>query len=216
MGADRSRHFILRPLAKSDIPAIARWMSDLDDLAAFERNHRVPLSPEAVETTWTGILGNEGGNGKYWFAIDHPETGPVGMVGLENLSPINGDAILPIYVDRATRSTGVGLRAVALVLDIAFDQLGLARVTSFYRADNEATRTVTERIGFTREGCLRQAWYTRGRRFDMILVGILREDWARGRAELAGALDRDTRVHFGSAGGTAWVWPPDVAAEARS
>ncbi len=209
MDADRLRHFILRPMAKSDIPVIARWMSDLDDLAAFERNHRVPLCAEATESAWTGAFTNETGNGKYWFAIDHPETGPVGMIGLENLSLINGDAVLPIFIDKATRSTGVGLRAVALILDLAFDQLGLTRVTSYYRADNAGTRTVAERIGFTREGCLRQAWYTRGRRFDMILVGILREDWAEGRAALAAALDRDTRVRFGPDEGSTWVWPPD-------
>jgi len=200
--------YFVRPLEKSDIPAISHWFVDLDDLSAFDRCMRIPLSLGATEKAWSDSIGNDGLNGKYWFAIDDKENQTIGIIGLESVSLINGDAVLPVCIAKAARNKGIGIRSAALMLDVAFQQLGLNRLTSYYRADNDVTRYLTERAGFRQEGCMRQAWFAGGRHVDMIIVGILRQEWMERRKTLAEELDTKTVVTFGRHSSGTWSWPP--------
>lgn len=209
MTEDGPARYSLRPFEKSDVATVTRWFVDLDDLALFDRNQRIPHNLEAAEKSWAEALGNDGSNGKYWFTIDDAGGSAVGIVGLESVSPINGDAVIPLYMERSNRSKGVGVRAVALVMDLAFIQLGLNRLTSYYRADNARSRSLTERVGFRQEGCMRQAWFAAGSRLDMIVVGILRDEWMERRTALAAEFRPTPLVVFGDPSSRrAWSWPP--------
>ena len=199
--------YYVRPLENSDIPTISRWFVDLDDLSAFDRCMRIPLSLDASEKAWSDAVGNDVSTGKYWFAIDDKENQTIGIIGLESVSLINGDAVLPVCIAKTARNKGVGIRSAALMLDIAFLQLGLNRLTSYYRADNEVTRYLTERGGFRQEGCMRQAWFAGGQHVDMIIVGILRQEWRERRKALAEELNTKTVVTFGRHSSGTWAWP---------
>jgi len=82
--------------------------------------------------------------------------------------------------DAADRGRGVGSEAVGLLLRFAFDDLNLQRVQLHVFADNAAAIRVYEKAGFVREGVLRQAAHIGGKYVDVVLMGILREDYARG------------------------------------
>ena len=201
------RLYLVRPLEKSDIPTFTRWFYDLEDLSTFDRNARIPLGLEASEKTWSDALGNDGKNGKYWFAIDDAETNTIGIVGLESHSVINGDAVISLYIAKPERRQGVGVRTIALLSDVAFKQLGLNRITSYYHADNEGSRKLTARLGFEVEGRMRQAWFRGGQRADMVVVGLLKQDWFERRTALTSELDTDTIVSFGVIASPVWSWP---------
>ena len=201
------RLYHVRPMEKSDIPTFTRWFCDLEDLSAFDRGARIPLSLEASEKVWSDALGNDGKNGKYWFAIDDAAVNTIGIVGLESHSVINGDAVISLYIVKPERRLGVGVRAIALLSDVAFKQLGLNRITSYYHADNEGSRKLTTQLGFEVEGRMRQAWFSGGRRADMVIVGLLKQDWLERRATLASELDAHTIVSFGTIASPEWSWP---------
>ena len=200
--------YALRPLEKTDLPIVAGWFQDVDDLAAFDRLTRVPLGLDACERAWEGSLGNAPASGRCWFKVEAETGNAVGIVGLEGISPVNRDAVIPLFVEKAARRTGIGIRAVALVLDLGFRQLGLNRITSYYRADNEKSRKLTTRLGFEVEGRMREAWFADGRHFDMLAVGLLRNEWLTRREALARELDRKTIVTLGGGVESPWAWPP--------
>ena len=145
---------------------------------------------------------------KCWFAITSEPTGVAGIVGLERISPVNRDAVIALYVDHAIRRQGVGIRASALILDFAFRQLGLNRVTSYYRNDNASSRDLVSQAGFEVEGTMRQAWFSDGRFHDMIVVGILAKDWKMRRDALAEELGETTVIAFGDGRSVGSKWPP--------
>jgi RimJ/RimL family protein N-acetyltransferase len=208
MTHDSVQRYYVRPLEKSDIATMARWFTDLEDLSAFDRSARIPLSLETSEEIWSEALGNDGKNGKFWFAIDGSDSNSVGIIGLESFNVINGDAVVALYIAKALRQEGLGVRALALVVDIGFRQLRLNRITSYIRADNEGSRKISRRIGFQVEGCLRQAWFTNGRHADMLVVGLLKDEWMDRRTALMAELDGNTTVSFGSSASPGWSWPP--------
>ena len=57
--------------------------------------------------------------------------------------------------------------------DYPFNALGLARVTAFIAASNKASLRLTEKVGFTQEGCLRKALPDGS---DQLVFGMLKEE----------------------------------------
>ncbi len=199
------RLFRLRPLEKSDMETAARWFQDVHDLALFDRTSRVPLNLMQTEQMWEEALSSAPDCRKCWFIIESEGGDAVGMIGLEAISQVNRDAVIPIFIDKSVRRHGVAVRAIALLLDFAFRQLGLNRITSYYRADNHSSRDLISQVGCQIEGTMRQAWFADGQFHDMVVVGMLQQDWTTRRQVLAQELHSDTVVSFGSAD---WSWPP--------
>lgn len=208
MADKTTKSYSLRPLEKADLVFVARWFQDAGDLAVFDRSSRVPYDLATCERLWD-MSGNTGDAAeKCWFAIASDAEEVIGIVGLERISYINRDAVVALYVDQAVRREGIGMRAATMMLDFAFRQLGLNRVTSFYRADNQGSRDLTAQAGFEIEGTMRQAWFAEGAYHDMIVVGILASEWMARRDALANTLGSETVIAFGDATTSRWAWPP--------
>lgn len=86
------------------------------------------------------------------------------------------------------RGRGAGRAAQALGLDIAFRELGLQRVWAEVLADNEAALKAQAAAGFRREGYLRRHAFKDGEFRDVVILGILTEEWAERRSRVLGDL----------------------------
>ena len=203
--------FTLRPLEKADLEVVTQWFHDVADLASFDRASRIPLNLCATENAWGQAIDLVNENGKCWFAIVSGTNQIIGIIGLEGFASPNRDAVLPLFIDKSMRRNGIGLRATALVIDFAFRQLGLHRVTSYYRADNVRSGELTQQIGFEIEGRMRQAWFAEGQHFDMIVVGLLRDGWDERRDALAQEMSSETTVAFCDTVSSDWAWPPNMS-----
>ncbi|MBN8234076.1 GNAT family N-acetyltransferase [Halobacillus kuroshimensis] len=75
--------------------------------------------------------------------------------------------------------TGRGLvtKAVRKMVDYAFFELGLRKVNIQTSGGNGKSRAVPERLGFTKEGVLREYEYLNGSHHDRIVYGLLKEEW---------------------------------------
>jgi RimJ/RimL family protein N-acetyltransferase len=205
----RLAQFWLRPLRLDDIPTVAAWYESVDDLAMFHRRMSVPLSPEALAAQWRESLLETEPRESYWFAIDDDEEERrlVAFTGIEDISYAHGDALMPIFVSAPVRRRGIAVRARALLLDIAFDQLRLARITSIHRADNTGSAKMNKACGFREEGRMRSAWFGGGVRVDLMVFGILADEWREHRGVLRETLGTKTVVTLGDDRSSQWCWP---------
>jgi RimJ/RimL family protein N-acetyltransferase len=105
------------------------------------------------------------------------------LVGLARLYDIiwsNGHALLGLSIpDPEERGKGFGRDALALILRYGFDELGLHRIWLDTVGYNQRAIHMYERAGFREEGRLREHLYRDGRRFDVVLMGLLREEFGR-------------------------------------
>lgn len=72
---------------------------------------------------------------------------------------------------------GLASEAVALLLRHAFEDLELQRIEADVDPLNEPSLRLLERIGFRREGYLRERWRVAGGVQDSVLLGLLRREW---------------------------------------
>jgi RimJ/RimL family protein N-acetyltransferase len=72
---------------------------------------------------------------------------------------------------------GLGTQALALLIDFCFTTLGLHRLEADVDPENARALRLVERLGFQREGYLRQRWHHLGELRDTVLLGLLRPQW---------------------------------------
>ena len=142
-----------------------------------------------------------------WFIAATMEGKAVGMVGLELINMLHGSAIMPVFIAEPWRRSGVGIRIAGMVIDLAFKQLRLHRVTTVYRADNAASGALVSRLGFKTEGVSRQSWFSHGQHFDLVNVGLLADEWAQSRLKLRAELNPDITVELGPRPSAILSWP---------
>ena len=79
------------------------------------------------------------------------------------------------------RGKGYGTDAMRLILRYAFEALHLRRVSLDVFEYNQRAYRSYIKAGFVEEGRARQYLHRDGRRWDLIYMGILREEWLAGR-----------------------------------
>lgn len=93
------------------------------------------------------------------------------------------------------QGTGVNKQCKMLLLQFAFEQLGLQRVEFRADANNERSIAAMKSIGCTVEGILRSNCTAPEGRRDSIVLGLLRDEWFGGLKEaLQAKIDKERNV----------------------
>jgi [ribosomal protein S5]-alanine N-acetyltransferase len=86
-------------------------------------------------------------------------------------------AILGYDLAREYWRRGLMSEAVAAVLRLGFEQMGLHRVEATVMAGNTASAALLGRAGFRREGVMRERALKQGEFRDVWMFGLIRTDW---------------------------------------
>ena len=96
----------------------------------------------------------------------------VGNISVERKSDVyEKDGEIGYLLAEEFRGRGIMSRAVELVCPIAFEQLGLARITGMVYEPNGASRKVLEKNGFVLEGIMKQAVWKNEKLYDLLVYG---------------------------------------------
>jgi RimJ/RimL family protein N-acetyltransferase len=102
----------------------------------------------------------------------------VGRVGLEEFHEFPGNAWMSIEIgDPNDWNSGYGSEATRLIVRFGFEQMNLRRISLAVFGFNTRAIHLYEKFGFLEEGKERE-WLERfGQRWDLVHMGLLREDW---------------------------------------
>lgn len=113
----------------------------------------------------------------YYLAITEKPTGQlIGFARIGLLAHRAGELGYALRKDRWR--SGLTTEAASLMLDFAFGPLGLHRVQAACGPDNLGSQAVLDKLGFTREGRMRDHVHTNGAWRDSILYSILDTEWS--------------------------------------
>lgn len=106
-----------------------------------------------------------------------------GGIGLSIDTLANSGAI-GYWIGGAHEGRGIVTRACARFFDHGFDQLGLHRMELSAAVGNDRSRAVALRLGMQQEGIARDGCRVADGYLDLVMYGILEEEWRarRGRA----------------------------------
>jgi ribosomal-protein-alanine N-acetyltransferase len=101
----------------------------------------------------------------------------IGWCSLTRWNPDHRSASLGYCLDDAAWGQGYATEAARGVLQWAFDTLDLNRVQAETDTRNTASARVLEKLGFIREGTLREDCVVNGDVSDSWVYGLIRRDW---------------------------------------
>jgi RimJ/RimL family protein N-acetyltransferase len=113
------------------------------------------------------------------FAIRTLEGGKIiGDIGLDGIRWNHREAFIGLGLGmREYWGKGYGTDAMKIMLRYAFMELNLARISLDVFEYNPRGIRSYEKAGFTMEGRMRGMLLREGRRWDLIYMGILRQEW---------------------------------------
>jgi RimJ/RimL family protein N-acetyltransferase len=166
----------LRPFTESDADALFALHSNADVLRYWDTP---PWSEPARALQFleaTRQLSAEGTGVR--LAMDREVDGAfVGWLGLTRWNPTYRTASLGYCLDDAAWGHGYATEAAGALLAWGFDTWDLNRVQAETDTRNLTSARVLEKLGFVREGTLREDCVVNGEVSDSWVFGLLRREW---------------------------------------
>jgi RimJ/RimL family protein N-acetyltransferase len=169
------KHVRLRALTSADQETLRTFIND-PEVLQFS-NVYSPITDVQQEAWWRGVNGN---HHAVWFGIERMTPAPalIGTCCLVDIDWVGRVAELRIRIgDKAAWGKSLGSEACALLVHFGFVHLNLERIWLRVFARNAAAQKLYEKLGFVSEGRLRKAWRLQGVTDDVIVMGLLREEW---------------------------------------
>ncbi len=180
----------LRPFRRRDLDALVDAAADsLADLnrwlpwahSGYGRRDALVFLRDSVSAWGEGraydftirYLTNPGfhvGNVSVWYTSRQSRVGEVGY-----------------WIRSSETRKGVATEATARILEVAFDELALHRVVLRIALGNRGSERVAEKLGFTREGLLRQELQVNGEWMDHSVWGLLEDEYRYMKAQYSAA-----------------------------
>lgn len=174
---------ILAPIDHEKDPEVeSRWTHDSEYQRMFQPDPALPQSPAQVKKRYEKIEKDaEEHRGNFYYTIRmKSDERLVGFAELYWIDWSNGGAWLRLGIgDPADRRKGYGEQALRLLINFAFNELNLYRLSVVIPEYNTAALGLFCKLGFVEEVRQREAINRYGRYWDQLHLGLLREEWQR-------------------------------------
>lgn len=105
-----------------------------------------------------------------------------GGIGCHDIDWGNRNTSLGYWLDASMQGRGIVTRCCRKAIDFLFQDLKLNRVEIRCGTGNTKSCAIPERLGFVREGVVRQGQFVGGRFIDLVVWGMLASEWLSQKA----------------------------------
>ena len=171
-----AQRITLRFLTAADVPAIYAIFSDRDVMRYWSRP---PMAdPHEANAHVQDVCAGYRSGDALQLGIERNVDGAlIGTCTLFHIHWSSRRAELGYALARAAWGQGLMHEALSTLVTYAFDGLELNRLEADIDPRNVASARSLERLGFRKEGHLRERWMVSGEVSDSDVYGLLRIDW---------------------------------------
>lgn len=166
-----TERLILRELVREDATALFPTFADPEQMRYWSRG---PFDSEEELAAW---LCQPGWDGRAW-TVESKEDGAV-LGRVVAMPRSTGESEIGYTVIRDRQGQGIAFEAMSALIDHLFTHDGMRRITADTDPDNVPSNRLLEKLGFTREGRLREAWVTHIGIRDSYIWGLLAREWEK-------------------------------------
>lgn len=173
----------LRPLSEDDVDDVLSWVNDrhvVGNLASFSGE---PFTREQELAYIRSV--SSSATDRVFTVEDARDARYLGQVGLHQIHWRSRVGRLAVIIGReAEHGKGYGTAAMAAALDVAFTELDLHKVWLMSFETNARALHINAKLGFVREGVLREEYFHEGEWHNMVRMSVLSREWKAARARL--------------------------------
>jgi len=188
----RGKQVVLRELRASDAASLFKLLTT-DEVSRF-----ISPPPNSVEgferfIAWTLRQRTAGTYACFAVTLQGFDTA-IGIFQVRQLEPTFGSAEWGFAIGSDFWGTGVFQDGAELVIEFAFETLGVHRLEARAAVLNGRGNGALQKLGAVQEAVLRKSFHHNGRYLDQVLYTILDEDWLAPRDTTSPSV-RGPRVH---------------------
>lgn len=101
----------------------------------------------------------------------------VGIAGFNSINAANNTAYIGYWLGQQYQGNGIMTRVARALTDYALTERKLNKVEIRVATENQKSRSIPERLGYTQEGTIRQAEWLYDHYVDHVVYGMLAEEW---------------------------------------
>ena len=171
-----TERLVLRWVSENDIDSLYEVFSD-PQVMRYWSTPPYTNREDAVKLQREIAAGNENNTMIKWGLALRESDHLIGTTTLFNLSLENGRAELGYAMGHAHWGKGYMNEALQALLFHAFEVMNIRRLEADVDPRNTASIRTLERLGFQREGYLRERWHVNGEIQDAFFFGLLRREF---------------------------------------
>lgn len=174
----KSSRLQFRKMNSEDIPMYHKWRNDMEVMISTNPLLDVYTLDETKDFVENIIRQSPSSKS---YIIEESETKiAIGITSLINIDTKNQNAECIIDIgEKKHWGKGYGTEALSILLQYAFLELNLHRISLRVFSINEKAIHIYSKLGFVNEGVSRQSLYRNGKWHDIIHMGILKEEFLK-------------------------------------
>ena len=170
---------VLRWISEDDVDSLYEIFSD-PQVMRYWSSVPLPNREAAAELQREIAKSNESDRMFKWGLALRDSNNVIGTTTLFNLNLDNGRAEIGYALGRAHWGKGYMNEALKALVQHTFEVMELRRLEADVDPRNAGSIRTLERLGFQREGFLRERWHVNGEIQDALFYGLLRREWREG------------------------------------
>lgn len=157
----------LRKFNETDIPYKVKWINDPDNNKYL--HYDLPLREDKTKT-WYENIKNRTDRADYTIIYNNERAG---LIGLLNIDETNKKAEYYICMGgKKFKGKGIAYHATIELIKLANIRHGLQRLYLFTEKDNIPAQKLFEKVGFEKEGLLKNDLIYNGKKIDRYIYGL--------------------------------------------
>lgn len=162
----------IRRFQEDDIPHKVKWINDVENNRFL--HYDLPLRKDKTLLWFNSVKDR---NDRADFTITYNGE-PAGLIGLINIDNKNRKAEYYITLGGAElKGKGIATKASNLLIEKSYQKYHLNKIYLYTEVDNLSAQKLFERIGFVKEGLLKEDLIQEGTKIDRFIYGLLVEEY---------------------------------------
>lgn len=145
---------------------LKEWLPWLDGTRSTEDTQSF------IVMTRTQFASNKGFQTGIWY-----QGNIAGVIGFNEINWANRSASIGYWLCERYQGKGIMTKSCKVLIDYAFKELKLNRVEIRCAEKNLSSRAIPERLGFAKEGMVREAEWLYDHFVDHVIYGVLAREW---------------------------------------
>jgi RimJ/RimL family protein N-acetyltransferase len=158
----------------------SRWTHDAGFMRLYDTEPVRPMSAAIVKKQYERLEKQieEDKNLHHFMIRARADDRLVGRAMVHRIEWTNGNCAIRLGLGSPVdRRRGFGTQALRMLLRFAFSEINMFRVTAYVQEYNEGALALFKKFGFVEEVRSREALERDARRWDLIVLGVLKDEW---------------------------------------
>jgi ribosomal-protein-serine acetyltransferase len=161
-------------------PSHAPLIFEMVELNRIHLRQWLPFVDRMQDVTFAenfvqGTMARNQSGTEYAFIIFFDEL-PVGRIGLYKVDHLNKSGEIGYWLITAAQSKGIIQKTTKALINYGFDHLDLHRLEIRCATENYKSQAIPEKLGFTKEGIIRDGEWLGDRFTDLVQYSLLKKD----------------------------------------